>query len=207
MDDSAYKVLFASEWVWPLILISFFMVIPESPYYLVRKGNIDSASKSLRTLYNKRASIQPILDGISQLIREEMLLDNASSESSYLDCFKGTNWRRTRIILYANGLSQMIGATFIANAPYFMITAGLSPTNTAMMVELGIGFALISSAITFWLMTFVGRRKMIMSGIGLAILLFLIMGIAASIGSSSSTLWYVILSVFSIGTVDGPLLV
>jgi SP family general alpha glucoside:H+ symporter-like MFS transporter len=60
------------------------------------------------------------------------------SESSFMDCFRGINWRRTRIVLYANGLSQMIGATFTNNAPYFMIVAGMSPTNTAMMVEMGI---------------------------------------------------------------------
>ena len=189
MDDSAYKVLFASEWVWPFILILCFLIIPESPYYLVRKDKLDSAAKSLGKLYDKRTPTQPILDGIVELIREEAFYDHANSESTYLECFKGTNWRRTRIILYANGLSQMIGATFIANAPYFMITAGLSPTNTAMMVELGIGFALISSAITFWLMTFIGRRKMILSGVALATLLFLIMGIAGSLPSSSKSLW------------------
>jgi SP family general alpha glucoside:H+ symporter-like MFS transporter len=188
---SSYKVLFASEWTWPGILLCFFLIIPESPYHLVRKGNLDSAAKSLQRLYNKRAPTQPILDKIVQLIREETFHDHGGDDASYIECFRGSNWRRTRIILYANGLSQMIGATFIANAPYFMITAGLSPTNTAMMVEMGIGFALISSAITFWLMTFVGRRKMILSGVCLACLLFLIMGIAGSLPTSSKTLWYV----------------
>lgn len=189
MDQSSYKVLFASNWVWPLVIVLFCFVIPESPYYLVRKGNLSSATKGLSKLYNKSISVEPILASMVRITREEENQANASSETSYMDLFKGTNWRRTRIILYTNGLNQMIGATFISNAPYFMITAGLSSSQASMMIELGIGFALISSFFTFWFMTFVGRRKMILSGISLAVVLFLIMGIAASVSSSKESLW------------------
>ncbi|KAK6606440.1 Alpha-glucosides permease MPH2 [Botrytis cinerea] len=208
MDQSSYKVLFASNWVWPLVIVLFCFVIPESPYYLVRKGNLSSATKGLSKLYNKSISVEPILASMVRITREEENQANASSETSYMDLFKGTNWRRTRIILYTNGLNQMIGATFISNAPYFMITAGLSSSQASMMIELGIGFALISSFFTFWFMTFVGRRKMILSGISLAVVLFLIMGIAASVSSSKASLWCVGVTLqlvwFTIGPSIGP---
>ncbi|KAF7956944.1 hypothetical protein EAE96_004268 [Botrytis aclada] len=208
MDQSAYKVLFASNWVWPLVIILFAFIIPESPYYLVRKGNLPSATKALSKLYNKSISVEPILGSMVQITREEEFQANASSETSYMDLFKGTNWRRTRIILYTNGLNQMIGATFISNAPYFMITAGLSSSQASMMIELGIGFALISSFFTFWFMTFIGRRKMILSGITVAIVLFLIMGIAASVSSSKASSWCVGVTLqmvwFTIGPSIGP---
>jgi SP family general alpha glucoside:H+ symporter-like MFS transporter len=190
MDKSAYKVLFAAGWVWPIIILLGFLLVPESPYYLIRKGKLSSATKALQKLYGKKTSVEPILASMVQITREENEQAEAGSESSYLDLFRGTNWRRTRIILYVNGLNQMIGTTFIANAPYFMVTAGLSSSQSSMMVELGIGFAIISSFFTFWFMTFVGRRKMILSGIGVAMLLFLIMAIAASIASSKASLWY-----------------
>ncbi|KAM0134451.1 hypothetical protein ACHAO1_005663 [Botrytis cinerea] len=208
MDQSSYKVLFASNWVWPLVIVLFCFVIPESPYYLVRKGNLSSATKGLSKLYNKSISVEPILASMVRITREEENQANASSETSYMDLFKGTNWRRTRIILYTNGLNQMIGATFISNAPYFMITAGLSSSQASMMIELGIGFALISSFFTFWFMTFIGRRKMILSGISLAVVLFLIMGIAASVSSSKASLWCVGVTLqlvwFTIGPSIGP---
>ncbi|KAF7901338.1 hypothetical protein EAF00_003559 [Botryotinia globosa] len=207
MYQSSYKVPFASNWVWPLVIVLFCFIIPESPYYLVRKGNLSSATKVLSKLYNKSISVEPILGSMVRITREEELQANASSETSYMDLFKVTNWRRTRIILYTNGLNQMIGATFISNAPYFMITAGLSSSQASMMIELGIGFALISSFFTFWFITFIGRREMILSGVSVAILLFLIMGIAASsianslnrcVGVTPQMVW------FTIGPSIGP---
>ncbi|TGO81687.1 hypothetical protein BPOR_1052g00010 [Botrytis porri] len=67
--------------------------------------------------------VEPILASMVRVTREEECQANASSETSCMDLFKGANWRRTRIILYTNGLNQMIGATTISNASYFMITA------------------------------------------------------------------------------------
>ncbi|KAM3068643.1 hypothetical protein ACMFMG_011166 [Clarireedia jacksonii] len=208
VDESAYKVLFAAGWVWPIILLLGFPLVPESPYHLFRKGKLSSASNALQKLYGKKTSVEPLLASMVQVTREENEQAEAGSESSYLDLFRGTNWRRTRIILYVNGLNQMIGTTFIANAPYFMVTAGLSSSQSSMMVELGIGFAIISSFFTFWFMTFVGRRKMILSGVGVAILLFLIMAIAASISSSKASLWCVGVTLqlvwFTVGPAIGP---
>ncbi|KAK3944421.1 general substrate transporter [Diplogelasinospora grovesii] len=204
-DQSAYKVVFAAEWVWPALMLLLSPIIPESPYYLARKNKIGAATRSLSILYSKQSSVQPILQSITSIIQHEQHL----SESSFRDCFKGINWRRTRIVLYANGLSQMIGATFIANAPYFMIVAGMSPTNTAMMVELGIGLAIISSVFTFRAMTSLGRRTMVLSGTAFAGLLFFIMGVASSIPQqSSASLWCTGITLqlvwLSIGPAIGP---
>ncbi|ESZ94910.1 hypothetical protein SBOR_4702 [Sclerotinia borealis F-4128] len=204
MDQSSYKVLFASNWVWPLIIVIFCFVIPESPYHLVRKGSLSSATSALSKLYNKSISVEPLLASMVQITREERFQASESSETSYMDLFKGTNWRRTRIILYINGINQMIGATFIANAPYFMINAGLSSSQASMIIELSIGFALISSFFTFWFMTFIGRRKMILSGIVLAIVLFLIMGIAASVSSYKVSLWCVGITLQLVWFTIGP---
>ncbi|KAF7879840.1 uncharacterized protein EAF02_008010 [Botrytis sinoallii] len=204
MNQSSYKVLFASNWVWPLVIVLFAFIIHESPYYLVRKGNLSSATKALSKLYNKSISVEPILGSMVRITREEEFQANASSETSYMDLFKGTNWRRTRIILYTNGLNKMIGATFISNAPYFMITAGLSSSQSSMIIELGIGFALISSFFTFWFMNFIGRRKMILSGISVAVVLFLIMGITASVSSSKAFSWCVGVTLQMVWFTIGP---
>lgn len=46
MDQSSYKVLFASEWCWPGALLIGIFFVPESPYYLLRQGELDEAAKS-----------------------------------------------------------------------------------------------------------------------------------------------------------------
>lgn len=211
MDQSSYKVVFAAEWIWPVLLVLGAFVVPESPYYLVRKDRIDSATKSLAKLHrsNTWIQVQDRVKAIQETIQREALAE--SGEASFRDCFKGTNWRRTRIVLYGNGLSQMTGATFINNSPYFMVLAGLSATNTAMMVEVGIAMSIFSSILTLWAMARIGRRPIVLSGIGLAAVLFFIMGIAASVPKqSTASLWCVAITLqmvwLSIGPANGPAL-
>lgn len=211
MDQSSYKVVFAAEWIWPVVLVLGAFIVPESPYYLVRKNRIDPATKSLTKLHrsNTWIQVQARLKAIQETIQREALTE--SGEASFRDCFKGTNWRRTRIVLYANGLSQMTGATFINNSPYFMVLAGLSATNTAMMVEVGIAMSIFSSILTLWAMARVGRRPIVLSGIALAAVLFFIMGVAASLPTqSSASLWCVAITLqmvwLSIGPANGPAL-
>lgn len=119
----------------------------------------------------------------------EKLLAGEADGSSFLGCFKGNNWRRTRIILYCNGLSQMTGATFLSNGPYFLVMAGMSSTNVGMIVEIGLAFAITSSIITWFVLGSVGRRKIILWGIALSCLFYLMMGIASSFPSNSTALW------------------
>lgn len=39
MEQSSYKILFVTNWVWLLVIVLFCFVIPESPYHIVWKGN------------------------------------------------------------------------------------------------------------------------------------------------------------------------
>lgn len=114
-------------------------------------------------------------------------------------------------MLYSNGLSQMTGATFINNSPYFMIVAGLSPTQAAMIIEVGIAMSIFSSILTCWAMARIGRRPIVLSGIALAAVLFFIMGLTASLpNQNSSSLWCVAITLqmvwLSIGPANGPAL-
>lgn len=205
MDQSSYKVVFAAEWIWPVLLVLGAFVVPESPYYLVRNERIDSATKCLTKLHrsNTWIQVQSRLRAIQETIRHESQTD--SGEASFRDCFKGANWRRTRIVLYANGLSQMTGATFINNSPYFMVLGGLSATNTAMMVEVGIAMSIFSSILTLWAMARIGRRPIVLSGIGLAAVPFFTTGIAASVPKQSpASLWCVAITLQRVWLGIGP---
>ena len=153
------------------------------------KNNHAKAERMLQRLSNKNTDVSAALSRIITLNAHERQITAESKDVSFIDCFKGTNWRRTRIILYCNGLSQVIGASFIANGPYFLVQAGLSPTHIAMMVEIGISFAIASSLITTFLMSRWGRRRMIIFGVSLSGLFFLLMGIAGCFPHSSSALW------------------
>ncbi|CAK7238441.1 hypothetical protein SEUCBS140593_010691 [Sporothrix eucalyptigena] len=202
-NQSSYKVLFATEWIWPgLMILGGLLLVPETPYHLTRRGLTERATKSLTFLYGKATPVEPILATISDTIEHESYLGDSVS---FRECFRGIHWRRTRIVLYCNGLSQMIGATFFSNAPYFMISAGMSPSNIAMIIEMGIGLAIIGSAFTFWALPNLGRRPMMMGGTLFAAVLFFIMGVASSVpNQSSKTLWCTGISLQLVWLCMGP---
>jgi len=165
------------------------LLIPESPFYLVRKDKLEQAEKSLRTLYGKKSDVKATLNSIHALAEAEQANHKKASDASFLECFRGVNWRRTRIILYCNGLNNMIGIPIVSNGPYFMVKAGLSPTKVSMMIEIGIAFGMISSIYTFFLMTRFGRRKIIFTSVGVAAVFLLMMGIAGCFPSNTSAQW------------------
>jgi SP family general alpha glucoside:H+ symporter-like MFS transporter len=188
-NKSAYKVLFAVEWIWPSLILLFIFFVPESPYYLVSKGRTEAAWNQLKKLSNASENIDLALNRIVHLIEEEKRVRESSKDASFIDCFRGTDWRRTRIILYCNGLPQVIGSTFMSNAPYFLVQAGMSPQKTAMMIEIGIAFGVTSSLIIFYVMSVVGFRTLTLFGLALSTVLYSVIGIAGSVPKSNSALW------------------
>jgi SP family general alpha glucoside:H+ symporter-like MFS transporter len=188
-DKTAYTTLFAAGWVWPGLIILFIAFVPESPYYLVSKGKMDKAYKQLQRLSNASEDIDLAVNRIITIYEEEKRQRAASEDASFLECFKGTDWRRTRIIVICNGLPQVIGSTFMANAPYFLVQAGMSPTNVSMMIEIGISFGIASSLIIFYVMGVVGFRTLVLWGLVFSTILYTVIGIAGSIPPSSAALW------------------
>lgn len=167
----------------------FLPLLPESPYFLVMKDRLENAQRSLGKLGNKPSEVPELLEQIVRVNEEEKARSEVSKDASYLDCFRGTNWRRTRIILICNALSQVIGSSFMTNGPYFLVQAGMSPSKIGMMTEIGIAFGLASSVLTAYLMSKCGRRRLIIFGIALSTILFTVMGIAGCFPHSSSALW------------------
>lgn len=188
MTNASYKVLFASEWCWPCVLFLGCFFIPESPYFLLRKEKLDEAAKALERLRNSKIDTSVLLQDMQALIVSERHAASIGKDTSWRECFQGTNWRRTRIILYAQGLPQMIGSSFLANGPYFLISAGMTPLRTATVVEIGLALGVLSAIVTSVFMGKFGRRPICLFGTGIAVVLFLIMGISSCF-KTSAALW------------------
>ncbi|TIA13371.1 putative maltose permease [Aureobasidium pullulans] len=95
-DALAYKIPFAIQWVWPVILLVGLCFAPESPYWLVRQGRRDDAKHALEKLTSNKDRTD--LDAMLILIEETDLLEREiEASTTYLDCFKGSNLRRTEI--------------------------------------------------------------------------------------------------------------
>lgn len=94
-----WKLPFALQWVWPLPLMLAAYLAPESPWNSIRRGDIDEARKSLERL--RQPTPDRDLEVAKTLAYIQYTTELESTETpnaTYLDCFKGTNLRRTEIV-------------------------------------------------------------------------------------------------------------
>ncbi|OXG71395.1 MFS transporter, SP family, general alpha glucoside:H+ symporter [Cryptococcus neoformans var. grubii Br795] len=99
--------------------------------------------------------------------------------TSYLDCFKGTNLRRTEIACFV-WAAQILSGTSFANQPvYFFQQAGFS-TSDSFNLNLGAkGLAFIGTIGSWITLTYYGRRTVFVSGLGVLCLLLMLVGAVA----------------------------
>lgn len=79
---------------------------PDSPWWLVRKGRIAEAKNALLRLTSlNRETGFDADETISMMIHTTALEDQITKGSSYWDCFKGINLRRTEVSTLSPTLS------------------------------------------------------------------------------------------------------
>lgn len=121
-DHWAYSIPFALQWFWCAILIPGMYWVPESPWWLVRKGRLDDAEKTLQRLASKTVDVKATLAAIVETDRFERELETGST---YWDCFKGSNLRRTEISVGVYCIQVLSGIYLINYGTYFFTLAGL----------------------------------------------------------------------------------
>lgn len=133
-DHWAYSIPFALQWVWCAVILGGFAWVPESPWWLVRHGKIKEAEHVLRRLASEKVNIGQTLAVIVETDRLEQELEMGST---YWDCFKGVNLRRTEISVGVYCTQVLSGIYLINYGTNFFNLAGL-PTDQAF--NMGIGF-------------------------------------------------------------------
>ncbi|EEY15935.1 general alpha-glucoside permease [Verticillium alfalfae VaMs.102] len=117
----SWRVPIAIQWMWPVPIMIAIFFAPESPWWLVKKGRYEDAEKSLLALSNRsREQAQATL---AQMRHTIMLESSIESDSNYLDCFRGTNRRRTEICMVVFAGQQLSGAVFAYTPTYFFLQA------------------------------------------------------------------------------------
>lgn len=127
-DQWAYRIPFALQWVWPVPIFIIVTLAPESPWHLVRKGKFEEAKKVIQRLSTRAASRNA--DGttghqvdadqtLAMMVRTNELEKHLQSGTSYLDCLKGTDLRRTEIGCMAWASQIILGSSFSNQPTYF----------------------------------------------------------------------------------------
>lgn len=135
----SFHTVFAIQWAVGGLSTLAFVFAPESPTYLLTHNRTEDARKSMNRIYSPGPETDARFALLSQTVREEQTSKQLSS-GSYMDCFKGTDLKRTLIATFVFSSQYWGGAAFLHQSIYVMITAGL-PAIHSFDVSIG-GFAL-----------------------------------------------------------------
>jgi SP family general alpha glucoside:H+ symporter-like MFS transporter len=163
-SEWGYRIPFAIQWMWPIIVLPILVFTPESPWWLVRQDRLEEANKALHRL----SSPDPKVDigrTLAMMQKTDLYERKIEEGASIWDCFKGSSLRRTEIVI------MIFFAQDFAQSPisptYFFEQLGLS-TDQAFDMSLGMtSVALVCGLCTAFMLRFYGRRSIFTMGIGI----------------------------------------
>lgn len=189
-DKWSYKIPFALQWVWPIPIMIGVYLAPESPWWLVRRDRREEAKHALLrlTARNHDSNVDLDLDATLSMMEQTNAMEKAlTAGSSYIDCFRGTNLRRTEISCLTWFAQIFSGVAFMSYSTYFYEQAGLATQHAFSMTMAQYGLGAIGTLLSWVLMVRFGRRTLYLSGIvGMFILLVIIGSVGAAIDSKTN---------------------
>ncbi|CRK40195.1 hypothetical protein BN1708_008131 [Verticillium longisporum] len=179
-DKWGYKIPFALQWIWPVPLAIGIWYAPESPWWLVRKGRLEDAKRSVLRLTSRNANPDFNADeSVSMMVHTNELEKAVSEGTSYLDCFKGIDLRRTEIVCASWGVQTLCGSTFMGYSTYFYQQAGLA-VEASFSMSLGqYALGAVGTLSSWFLMRWFGRRTLYLSGQLIMLVLLMTIGFAS----------------------------
>lgn len=143
----------------------------------MRKERYDDAKKALLALTSRKANVAFNADEQVSMMKATTELEKAMAESaSYLQCFRGTDARRTEIASMAWVIQAFCGAAFMGYSTQFYQRAGLAKEMAFNMSLAQYAIGVIGTISAWWLMGFFGRRTLYVWGLGIMSVLLLVIG-------------------------------
>ncbi|KAJ6089811.1 hypothetical protein N7467_005027 [Penicillium canescens] len=126
-DAYDFRVPIYTQWAMVGIIAIIFVLMPESPWWLVSKGKIDQAAKVLNRCNGKvdGYSVDEQIEIMNATVAEERILAERNSEEGIWAVFQGRNRIRFLIAAWPKIAQQFVGlSVFNTYATYFFQYAG-----------------------------------------------------------------------------------
>lgn len=211
--DWSYRIPFAIQWFWAGLVLVITFFAPESPWFLVRKGKLEQARGVLIRLASKHQNFNP--DNVIAMMQHtdlvEKQLNNGKKERNdltYLECFRGTNLRRTEIASCVFMTQNLVGLPLLGFSAYFFRAIGFGTKRTFDLTLAMYGLAVIASLLSLILLKLLGRRTIYLWGIVSCLVVLVVASILGTLTESTGTLWgqagMLITFIFVFDTTVGP---
>ena len=171
-----WRIPYAVQWVWPVPILIGILFAPESPWWLVRKGRHDDARKALLKLTSPRHTSFNVDDTVAMMVHTNEYERQLTEGTSYWDCLKGTDRRRTEIACMCWISQVSCGIWFGGNIGYFLEQAGFPP---AKAFDFGVGenaLGWCGTVLSWYIMTKFGRRTLFVGGLSILFVILITIG-------------------------------
>lgn len=202
-DEWAYRVPLAVQWVFPVVLIPLVILMPESPWWVLKQGDEKGARRILKQLMDdKDVDIDKYLEYMCQTLIEE------EDAGGFKDCFKGSDLRRTEICCMTYFFQPLSGLYLLSYTAYFLQLTGI-PQNVVFKLTLGVtGLAVLASLIAPIIILQFSRRAIYMGALSVMSAVLFGIGISACFHTQAAKWTAAVLIYVWVGTYDatiGPL--
>ncbi|KAJ3568612.1 hypothetical protein NPX13_g6361 [Xylaria arbuscula] len=173
-DVWGYKIPFAVQWVWPIPIAIGTYLAPESPWWCIRKEKRDRAEQSLKRLARSSGFSQREADAaMALMIYTDEMEKQVAAGTTYLDCFKGVNLRRTEIVCMT-WLAQTLSGTALGGlSTFFYQQAGISDSDSFKLSWGKDAINFVGTVTSWFVLNKIGRKTLMFSGMS-AIFVFLL---------------------------------
>lgn len=187
-DQWSYRIPFALQWIWPLPLMVICWLAPESPWYLVRRDRLEDAKRSIRRLGGSKTEEQ-INGQLAMMVHTTKMEAEIEAGTTYMDCLKVVDRRRTEICCLTFVGQILSGSTFAYTPAYFFTQAGMG-NSSAFQLGVGCtGIAFVGTALSWWLITRLGRRTLYVWGQAILCITLFLIGIINASTDTAGAMW------------------
>ncbi|KAF5236105.1 hypothetical protein FAUST_6715 [Fusarium austroamericanum] len=187
-DEWAYRIPFGVQWVWPVPILAGVIFAPESPWWHVRKGNRTAAKKSLLRLTSPQQPNFNADETIAMIEHTNEMEKNLKEGTSYRDCFKGVDLRRTEIVIGIWLVQTLGGQNLMGYFSYFLTQAGMDASNSFSLSMAQYALGMVGTFGSWFLMARVGRRTIHFTGLCTQLVILIIVG-SLSFANNNGSVW------------------
>ncbi|KAJ0122352.1 MFS transporter [Diaporthe amygdali] len=152
-DQWAYKIPFAIQWVWPPLILAGVIFAPESPWWHVRQGDNQAARRALLRITSKNDPSFDPDETIAMIEHTNELEKSLKAGTTYWDCFKGVDLRRTEIVCVLWLGQTLTGQNLMGYFSYFMTQAGMDTVHSFDLSLAQMALGLIGTVGSWFLMS------------------------------------------------------
>ncbi|CAO3678574.1 unnamed protein product [Rhizopus stolonifer] len=163
-----------SDWAWRIpfliqivvcVLLSVVYFLPFSPRWLIDKGREDEALEVLAKLHESTID-DPEVKNEFQSILEEIEIERAFGNRTFIECFRGSNLKRTLFALFTGNGAAFTGTYSISYyTPQVFQQAGLNDVGVSLITSGASNvLVLIFTMLTLFYIDKLGRRAVFASG-------------------------------------------